>query len=166
MFGAGGAPPPSGSWAFVLAPEPDGRTRLLVRSRSGAAQVRPPLLAQAFGALVLDPIHFAFERRLLLGLKARAEGAPLEPAWREAAELALWLSAAALGLGALAAAALRRRGAGRALLAATAALFVLTLLFFARPPLLAALLLVVALRLAVAWAGRPPPAAAPARAAA
>ncbi|GEJ58671.1 hypothetical protein [Anaeromyxobacter diazotrophicus] len=157
MMGAGGAPPPSGSWAFVLAPEPDGRTRLVVRSRRGSEHVAPSLAASALGALVLDPLHFAFERRLMLGVKERAEGRPVEPAWREAVEVALWFTTAALGLAALAAALRRRPAAGRWLLAATAALFLFTLLFFARPPVALALLLVVALRFAVAWAWRRPP---------
>lgn len=153
---AGDGPLPGGSWAFVLEPEPGGKTRLLVRSRTGSEHVAPTLAAAAFGALVRDPIHFMFERKLMLGVKERAEGLAPAPAWREVVEVLLWASTALLGLAALAAALLRRGAAGRSLAAATAALFVLTLIFFARPPLAAALVLVVALRLALAWAWRAP----------
>jgi uncharacterized protein YndB with AHSA1/START domain len=97
-LGHDGAPPPRGSWAFVLRPTEGGRaTRLLVRSRTGAEQAPPSLAGAALGALVLDPVHFAFERALLLGVKARAEGRPLTPPWEEALEAALWLVTVALG---------------------------------------------------------------------
>lgn len=156
MMGAGGAPPPSGSWAFVLEPASEGRSRLLVRSRTGSEHVAPSLTATALSTLVLDPIHFMFERRLLLGVKERAEGLAPDPAWVEATELALWLATALLGGAALAAALARRGAAARSLAVATAALFVLTLLFFARPPLAVGIVAVVALRFALAWAWKKP----------
>jgi uncharacterized protein YndB with AHSA1/START domain len=155
-LGHAGAPPPSGSWAFVLEPAPGGETRLLVRSRTGSEHAAPSLAGLALATLVLDPIHFMFERQLLRGVKERAEGRSPAPAWVEALEVVLWLATAILGLSAAAAALLRRAGAWRPLAAATAAAFVLTLLFFARPPLAVAVVVVALLRWVVSWAWRKP----------
>jgi hypothetical protein len=60
------------SWAFVLEPHgPDG-TRLLVRWRS---DFRPTLLGFVANKYALEPVHFVMERRMLLGIKERAERA-------------------------------------------------------------------------------------------
>lgn len=71
-----------GSWAFVLEPLPDGRTRLLNRERdSGWLKVAVPRrsgplrsLAGVIDYVVGEPLHFAMVRKMLLGLKGRAEG--------------------------------------------------------------------------------------------
>ena len=71
-----------GSWAFVLEPLPAGRTRLLNRERdSGWLKMALPrrsgplrCLAGAIDYVVGEPLHFAMVRKMLLGLKARAEG--------------------------------------------------------------------------------------------
>lgn len=57
---------PDGAWAFVLEPIDDHTTRLLVRSRSGQA-------ATPGRFLVFDPIHFIMERKMMLGIRKRAE---------------------------------------------------------------------------------------------
>jgi hypothetical protein len=55
--------------AFVLEGAPDGRTcRLLIRSRGEGR----PLLRFAL-SIVLDPIHFLMQRRMMLGIKELAE---------------------------------------------------------------------------------------------
>lgn len=54
--------------AHVLLPIDDGSTRLVVRGETGPAN---PLMM-----MIVDPIVFTMERRMLLGLKARAEGRP------------------------------------------------------------------------------------------
>jgi hypothetical protein len=72
-----------GTWAFILQPRPDDQTRLLVRNRDwgylrAAAPRRLALLRAALGAvdyLIGDPLHFAMERKMMLGLKQRAESA-------------------------------------------------------------------------------------------
>jgi hypothetical protein len=56
-----------GVWAFILEPLDDHNTRLLVRSRS--ADVASP-----GRLLVFDPIHFIMERKMMLGIRERAEG--------------------------------------------------------------------------------------------
>ena len=59
------APPEqAASWAFVLAPIDDATTRLLVRLR-----LRAPLPMR----VLLDPAHFIMERKMLRGIKQRAE---------------------------------------------------------------------------------------------
>jgi hypothetical protein len=70
-----------GTWAFILEPLPGGRTRLLVRERDSGwlrrAAPRRSGLLRAFGGLVDyvvgEPLHFLMVRRMMLGLKARAE---------------------------------------------------------------------------------------------
>lgn len=72
-----------GTWAFVLEPAPGGRTRLLVREPyPGWLRLAVPArfgLLRALGAAidyaVGEPLHFAMERKMLLGLKQRAEQA-------------------------------------------------------------------------------------------
>ncbi len=58
-----------GSWAFVLDPVAEGRTRLLARFRVDHRGL--PMTAFVTG--VLEPSHFVMERRMLLGIKDRAE---------------------------------------------------------------------------------------------
>jgi hypothetical protein len=59
--------------AFVLEPIDSGRTKLHVRTRGVG---RPTLLATIVapaGLLVFEPAHFIMQRRMLLGIKERAE---------------------------------------------------------------------------------------------
>jgi hypothetical protein len=58
------------SWAFVLQPERGDRTRLVVRTRS---DFRPTLPGRLANQWLLEPIQFIMERKMLLGIKARAE---------------------------------------------------------------------------------------------
>lgn len=59
-----------GGWgAFVLEPE-GSRTRLIVRTRGTG---EPNVALAPFGLLVFEPAHFIMERRMLLGVKERAE---------------------------------------------------------------------------------------------
>lgn len=57
-----------GTWAFVLEPIDEYSTRLIVRTRSHAWGSRTLFV-------LFDPAHFVMERKMLLGIKARAEGA-------------------------------------------------------------------------------------------
>ncbi len=74
-----------GTWAFVLRPLPEGRTRLLVRDRDAGwlrqAAPRRSGVLRAVGGLVDyavgEPLHFAMTRRMMLGLKERAERSPV-----------------------------------------------------------------------------------------
>ena len=70
-----------GTWAFVLKRLPGGRTRLLVRERDlGWLRLMAPRrsgLLRAAGGLVDyvvgEPLHFVMTRKMMLGLKSRAE---------------------------------------------------------------------------------------------
>ena len=61
-----------GGWgAFILEPA-NGSTRLIVRTRGAG---KPNVALAPFGLLVFEPAHFIMERRMLLGIKERAERA-------------------------------------------------------------------------------------------
>ena len=68
-------------WTFVLA-EHDGKTRLISRNR-----FRLPTLAARIGMLPMEPASLLMERKMLLGIKQRAEASPsrLRPRSRRAA---------------------------------------------------------------------------------
>jgi hypothetical protein len=57
--------------AFVLQPEPDGRTRLLIRTRMGGPDAPVWGAGLTFAAFELP--HFIMQRKMLLGIKERAE---------------------------------------------------------------------------------------------
>ncbi|MGZ4576232.1 MAG: hypothetical protein ACXVX1_00600 [Mycobacterium sp.] len=72
-----------GTWAFVLLPLNHNRTRLLVRERdAGWLRLLAPRrsgLLRGLGAVidyaVAEPLHSAMTRKMMLGIKERAEGA-------------------------------------------------------------------------------------------
>lgn len=73
MLGGSGIPeqhiPPT-TWAFVLERAEGGRTRLLIRWRSQTAH---SLSDWVFNRYLLEPIHFTMERKMMLGIRRRAE---------------------------------------------------------------------------------------------
>jgi hypothetical protein len=58
--------------AYILAPIDEHTTRLILRAQSGPGNL--------VKTMVVDPVVFTMGRRMLLGLKARAEGRPDAPA--------------------------------------------------------------------------------------
>lgn len=54
---------PSSTWAFIVEPVDSRRCRLVVRSRSGGPAAR-----------LQGPVRFVMQRRMMLGIKQRAEG--------------------------------------------------------------------------------------------
>ncbi|WP_306060765.1 hypothetical protein [Natronococcus wangiae] len=68
---------PAWTWAFVLEPSDEGRTRLFARARSNperssiGPQTTP--LRTAIDYCVWEPAHFVMERKMLRGIKRRAE---------------------------------------------------------------------------------------------
>jgi hypothetical protein len=67
----GAVPPPYDfTWAFVVRGAPDGTTRLLVRERYGYANGWAPLLVEP-----VSLVSFLMSRRMILGIKDRAERA-------------------------------------------------------------------------------------------
>jgi uncharacterized protein YndB with AHSA1/START domain len=59
--------------AFVLQPTADGRTRLLIRSRMGGP--RTPVWGAGLTFAAFELPHFIMQRRMMLGIKERAERA-------------------------------------------------------------------------------------------
>jgi hypothetical protein len=60
------------TWTFVLRELGDGATRLIVRMRS---DFKPTPLGVLANKYALEPVHFAMERKMVLGIKDRAEQA-------------------------------------------------------------------------------------------
>jgi hypothetical protein len=73
--------PADATWAFVIRRIDATRTRLIQRFRFGAG---PPILATIFYAALIEIPHFVMERKMLLGIRARAERAYAEGAKRAA----------------------------------------------------------------------------------
>lgn len=126
-------------WIWALAPQPDGKTRLLVHM-----QIQIPGMGgnRLMGA-ALNLATFMMERKMIEGIKLRAEGGT-EAGWVQAAEALLWFAALGLGLAAA------RRFVTRthwqlALAVGLAALLVLLALTYWQPALWLRLVLVLAL---------------------
>jgi hypothetical protein len=60
-----------GTWVFTMSEAKSGMTRLVVRAR--VAEFPPVWLSKALTCVLLEPIHFIMERRMLVGIKERAE---------------------------------------------------------------------------------------------
>jgi hypothetical protein len=75
----------TGTWCLALYPTPEGSTRLVSRWR----QDWPITPATAFWILISDPGAFIMERKMLKGIKERAETLPAQAARSLAAEAPL-----------------------------------------------------------------------------
>lgn len=128
---AGKNPTPSGTWSFFLEPIHQAETRLITRGLRGNS--RQPVSQRLFERFFMTPTHFVMERRMLLGIKERAEGRRASIA-HDVAEVVPWFAALALTIvGALGAALAVNAGWWLTVFATGAsALLVLPLL---RPPL-------------------------------
>jgi hypothetical protein len=62
---------PYPAWTFALRPDGPGRCRLVVRFQLDAPATWPNRLAYGYA---LRPVHLVMERRMLLGIRQRAEG--------------------------------------------------------------------------------------------
>jgi hypothetical protein len=79
--------PPDGTWAFVVEPIDPATARLVMRVRARGSL---GLLGAAFNRGIFEPVHFAMERKMMEGIKARAEEQRIsKPA--DAAQVALWI---------------------------------------------------------------------------
>jgi hypothetical protein len=67
-------PPFESTWAFILCEQPDGTTRLISRERYGYNRWWAPFVVEPTQA-----ISFVMSRKMLLGIRDRAERAPLSP---------------------------------------------------------------------------------------
>jgi len=59
------------SWLFILEAEGRGRTRLIARNRRGYV---PTIADFLMWKVAIEPLHHVMERKMLLGIKRRAEG--------------------------------------------------------------------------------------------
>jgi len=67
--------PEDGSWSFILLPIDRQRTRFVVRGRSlRPTSPGPPAVARVLDRIVFEPMHYAMERRMMIGLARLAEG--------------------------------------------------------------------------------------------
>lgn len=64
------------SWLFYLHQRPDGATRLITRNRLGYAP--RSFMSKLIWEWFTDPIGFVMTRRMLLGIKQRAEMTPVQ----------------------------------------------------------------------------------------
>ncbi len=62
------------TWVFILRPLPAGRTRLIVRWRARFRFWRSTDPSAWLIGLALEPAEFIMERKMMLGIRARAEG--------------------------------------------------------------------------------------------
>jgi len=68
---ASGKPWVEGSWLFLVEPVGEGRCRFISRFRSASSDDIGTWLSN--GPILLEPVGFTMDRRMLLGVKARAE---------------------------------------------------------------------------------------------
>jgi hypothetical protein len=68
--------PTDGTWAFIVRPVDSRTTRLIVRGRAAASRSSAQ---RVFDRLVFEPTHFMMERKMMEGIKARAEGQGASP---------------------------------------------------------------------------------------
>ena len=66
-----------GTWGFYLKELDEGRTRLVIRGRGGW---EPGLLSWLGAHVLFEPAHFVMERKMMLGIKSRAESLGREEA--------------------------------------------------------------------------------------
>ncbi len=59
-----------GTWGFYLKKLDENKTRLIVRGRE---EWRPSLLYWLYNRVIFEPAHFIMERKMMLGIKQRAE---------------------------------------------------------------------------------------------
>ncbi|HEX9639740.1 MAG TPA: hypothetical protein VGB13_00340 [Candidatus Krumholzibacteria bacterium] len=90
---SGKNPAPNGTWSFFLEPIGQAETRLVTRGLGGNS--RQPVLQRLFERFIMAPTHFVMERRMLLGVKERAEGQRTSSA-QDLVEVTPWLVAIAL----------------------------------------------------------------------
>ncbi|MDB4991186.1 MAG: hypothetical protein JWN04_6364 [Myxococcaceae bacterium] len=129
-----------GSWAFLVQPIDGQHSRLLVRGR-GAGYVS--LSGRAFERLIFEPVHFMMERKMMEGIKARAEGFAASPL-TDLTEVALFACCFAMLISA-ALHVVKWPSVARSLLFVLALGLAFQLLTFVQPPWIVGLLIVAGL---------------------
>lgn len=138
--------PLRGTFTLIVAPDGPNRTRLLVRDR---ASTGGPAMAVLLSREIFEPMHFVMMRRMLLGIKALAEGRQI-PTLGNHIQPVLWTLTGIIGIAAVVVSLrARRTGLGLMVLLASALLF--QFLTFAQPSPVAGTILVIALALALVY---------------
>jgi hypothetical protein len=141
---------PDGTWAFIVQPIDQATSRLVMRGRARGSL---GLLGAGLQRGVFEPIHFAMERKMMEGVKARAEDRPVSER-RDDLQVLLW----ALTFGLLLASAVLVVE-GRAwrwhLGTFVAAGLLFAVLTLVQPSVLAGVPLVLALAVTTVWRARP-----------
>jgi hypothetical protein len=65
------------SWLFLVEPDGPARCRVISRYRCGTSDDLSSRLQ--FGPVIVEPVSFAMDRRMLIGIKQRAERAREKP---------------------------------------------------------------------------------------
>lgn len=103
--------PPDGTWAFIVEPIDSSTSQFIMRGR---ARGHVGLLGASFERSIFEPIHFAMERKMMEGVKARAEGRHVSKV-ADNVQLLLWtvtfISFLAAGIQLLRGGSLKRRSA-------------------------------------------------------
>lgn len=132
--------PPDGTWAFVVQPIDSTSSRLLIRGRARGSL---SLLGVAFDRGIFEAVHFVMERKMMEGIRARAEGRPVSERTDDA-QVVLWL-VTFVGLVASAVLVLAGRRWRQRLFIFVAAGLLFQLLTFIQPSLVVGIPLVVLL---------------------
>jgi hypothetical protein len=138
--------PEDGSWSFVLLPENDSTTRLLVRGRGAPGR---SLLGVAFDRSVFEPMHFVMEKRMMIGIAQLAEGGTRGRVWNHV-QVVLWFVTFAIFVAGLASVFVVPAWK-RALTGTAAAAVVFQILTLGQPPVDVGILLVLVVAAMLWW---------------
>jgi hypothetical protein len=144
--------PEDGVWGFALEPDGAGWTRLIAWSRA-AGETRP--LFRIVNRTLFEPAHYVMERRMLLNVKALAEGR-IPHKWTENASVALWALTVMMMIVSLIEVARRRTHWVRALVVAGLSGFAFQFLTLVQPPVVVGVLIVAALAVTLKGGGAVP----------
>lgn len=143
---------PSGAfgwtWLWNIAPTDAGPTRLVIRMKIQA----PPEMSNPVITFVFDAGGFIMERKMMEGLKLRAEGGTEQP-YVQVVEIILWAAAFALGIAAAVFFLIQRRWL-KPLAVGVAAVLVLLALTYLQPALWIRIVLDIVLLAGLWWARR------------
>ena len=141
----------NGSWSFVIEPTSAGESRLLVRGRGAPGR---SVLGAGFDHAIFEPIHFAMERRTMLGIKALAEGSSRGRVGNHA-QVVLWVLTFGLVIAGVIMV-LRATHWVRAVMLFAAACALFQVLTLRQPPVLIGAALVVGVSWLLRWAAGGP----------
>ena len=88
QVGTAATAPYDGSWSFIVESVDARRSKLIARGRAGGAR---GILGTAFDRFVFEPIHFVMERKMLIGIRERAEGMQVTSEAADIAQVVSWV---------------------------------------------------------------------------